>query len=157
MQAVKSWNVRQNVCKAFILFQLVKFMFKPLELVSWITSILVGKQPPVGIVTSLHVQCDQLTFLLERERLRIVPVLSKNFDFFFTQPIGVVPRILEVVDGVVLARLREILHIDRPCVMVTDNWEHLDLLIADSIFESLSDGFGVHCDLFVGVTPDVVT
>ena len=63
-----------------------------------------------------------------------------------------------MIDRVSIVRLREILNIDRPSVMISKHGEHFDVGVRPKrIFESLSDISGILCDLFVTFSPNIVS
>lgn len=86
----------------------------------------------------MHIDSDDRTTTVETKRLRIVTIFAENLDLLLRQPLVSEPSILNMVDGVILALLAEILDINWPCIMVSLNWEHFDLLITQSVFKHFS-------------------
>jgi len=103
MKAVPSWDMSNNVSESSIFFKLRELFLKPLQLKSWISSVI--KKPPVKIVTSLHVDTNHLTFRVELKWLGVVSPFTEDFNFFLTQPSFVCPALLKMVDGPVAVDL----------------------------------------------------
>ena len=157
MQAHIIRNVCQDVGEAFTLLKLIKFMLKPFELLSRIGAIGIRKQPPVEIIAGLRVHRNHFSSPIEWERFWIVTVLAKNLNFFLSQPVGILPSIFQVVDGVILTRLWEIMNIYRPRIMVTNNGKDRNVFITECILERLCDIECITSDFFIWITPNVMT
>lgn len=67
MKTVPSWDVCYDVNESMVLFYLCELFLQPVELVSWISSII--KEPPVQVVASLHVDTNNSPLRVEFERL----------------------------------------------------------------------------------------
>ena len=123
VKAFEYRNVRDYVCKASLFFEEAQFILEPLNLLSRILPIF--EQPPVLVVAGLCVQWNNFAFWVERHWLWIVAVHRESLSFFFREPVWTSPVWLYVIDRPVRVRFREVLHVYRPCIMISQGWVHL--------------------------------
>lgn len=125
MKASHKWNMGNHDSKTALRFNFLQLSFKPLELMTWISSVL--KEPPVKIVTSLHVDTNNVTFVTELERFSVVSIFDKNFLFVLIKPVGIDPAVGKVVNFVISFRSIKILDIYWPSVMISLNGVNLNI------------------------------
>lgn len=154
MKAARGWDVSNNDSEPILRFDFFQLSFKPLKLLTWISSVL--QEPPVKIVTSLHVNTNNMTFVTELERLSVVSPLKEDFLLVFRQPVGIDPAISKMVDLVVGSRFVEVLNIDWPSIMITLDRVNLNIGINKRVFDGLRNILCVLSNLFMRIVPDVV-
>lgn len=128
MKTVPSWDVCYDVNESMVLFYLCELFLQPVELVSWISSII--KEPPVQVVASLHVDTNNSPLRVEFERLWVVTPLPEHLNLILTEPSFVSPALFKVVNCPVTVNLWKILNIHGPCVVVSLDWVDLNAWIS---------------------------
>ena len=63
------------MCKSSTLLDLLEFVLEPLNLMSWVASVV--EQPPVKIVASFHVEGNNSSFLVELEWFGVIAILAE--------------------------------------------------------------------------------
>jgi len=156
MKAVGCWDVGNDHRETLVLLNLQELTLKPFELVTRVLSVV--EHPPVEIVASLHVDSNHFSFLVEGHHFGIVSVLRKHISFFLREPVVGGPRIFEMINGPVRVRLRKVLNINWPSIMIPLNGKDRYLGVSSqSILEGLSDVQSVLSDLLLGVVPNVMS
>ena len=72
MEAVEGRDMRDDHRETFVFLNLQELILKPLELVTWVLSVV--EHPPVEIVASLHIHSNHFSFLVERHHFRVISV-----------------------------------------------------------------------------------
>ena len=154
MKAANGWDVSNYNSEPIFRFYFFQLSFEPVKLLTWISSIL--EKPPVKIVTSLHVNTNNMTFVGELERLSVVSKLNEYLLLFLIQPVGIDPTVSKMVNLVVGSRFVEVLDIDWPSIMITLDRVNLNVGFDKRVFDSLGNILGVLSNLFMRIIPDIV-